>query len=262
MATAQANIIPRFKAQYEEEIKPALIKRFGYSSSMQAPRILKITVNMGVGDAKQDSKMLDAAQEQLGTITGQKPNIRRARKSIANFKLREEMPVGVSVTLRDARMYEFLDRLLSVAIPRIRDFRGLKATSFDGRGNYSIGLREQIIFPEIDYDAIDQVRGLDVTITTSAQTDEEAFALLAAFGMPFRQEGRPGGSDVDEAAAAEEEQRKEEARLRAEAEQAALEQLKEENPEAYERPERAEEGDPEAGETEGGQPADATEDQS
>ena len=262
MATAQANIVPRFKTRYEEEIKPQLIERFGYSSSMQAPRILKITVNMGVGDAKQDSNMLEAAQDQLGTITGQKPNVRRARKSIANFKLREQMPVGVSVTLRDARMYEFLDRLLSVAIPRIRDFRGLKATSFDGRGNYTMGLREQIIFPEIDYDAIDQVRGLDVTITTSAETDEEAFALLEAFGMPFRQEGRPGAGDVDAAAAEEEERRKEEARLRAEAEQAALEQLKEENPEAYERPERAEEGDPEAGETEGGQAGDATEDQS
>ena len=245
---AQAKIVPRFKTQYEEEVKPALIKRFGYSSSMQAPRIQKITVNMGVGDAKQDSKMLDAAQEQLGTITGQKPNIRRAKKSIANFKLREEMPVGVSVTLRDARMYEFFDRLLSVAIPRIRDFRGLKATSFDGRGNYSIGLREQIIFPEIDYDAIDQVRGLDVTITTSAATDEEAFALLAAFGMPFRKEGRPGGPDVDEAAAAEEEHRKEEARLRAEAEQAALEQLKEENPEAYEKPAEPEDEATEEGE--------------
>jgi large subunit ribosomal protein L5 len=132
--------------------------------------------------------MLDAAQEQLGIIAGQKPNVRRARKSIANFKLREQMPVGVSVTLRDARMYEFLDRLLSVAIPRIRDFRGLNPRSFDGRGNYSIGVREQIIFPEIDYDAIDQVRGLDITITTSAATDEEALALLDAFGMPFTRE--------------------------------------------------------------------------
>ena len=263
MATTEANIVPRFKTLYEQEIKPALIQRFGYSSPMQAPRILKITVNMGVGDAKQDSNMLEAAQEQLGTITGQRPNVRRAKKSIANFKLREDMPVGVSVTLRDARMYEFLDRLLSVAIPRIRDFRGLKATSFDGRGNYTLGLREQIIFPEIDYDAIDQVRGLDVTITTSARTDEEAFALLEAFGMPFRREGRPGGPDADAAAAAEDEKRKEEARARAEAEQAALEQLKEENPEAYERPERAEEGDPEAGETEGGQAGDQkTEDQS
>jgi large subunit ribosomal protein L5 len=252
MATATANIVPRFKERYEKEIKPALIERFGYSSSMQAPRILKITVNMGVGDAKQDSNMLDAAQEQLGIITGQKPNIRRARKSIANFKLREQMPVGVAVTLRDARMYEFLDRLLSTAIPRIRDFRGLNPRSFDGRGNYSMGVREQIIFPEIDYDSIDQVRGLDVVITTSAQTDEEAFALLEAFGMPFRREGRPGSADADAVAAAEEEQRKEEARARAEAEQAALEQLKEENPEAYERPERAEEGAAEAGETEGG----------
>ena len=252
MATTEANIVPRFKTQYEQEIKPALIERFAYSSPMQAPRILKITLNMGVGDAKQDSNMLEAAQTQLGTIAGQKPNVRRARKSIANFKLREQMPVGVSVTLRDARMYEFLDRLLSVAIPRIRDFRGLSARSFDGRGNYSVGLREQIIFPEIDYDSIDQVRGLDVTITTSARTDEEAFALLEAFGMPFRREGRPGATDVDPEAEAEEERRKEEARLRAEAEQAALEQLKEENPEAYEKPERAEEGDPEAGETEGG----------
>jgi large subunit ribosomal protein L5 len=263
MAVTEANIVPRFKTRYDQEIKPALIERFGYSSSMQAPRLLKITLNMGVGDAKQDSNMLDAAQEQLGIIAGQKPNVRRARKSIANFKLREQMPVGVSVTLRDARMYEFLDRLLSVAIPRIRDFRGLSARSFDGRGNYSMGIREQIIFPEIDYDSIDQVRGMDVTITTSAQTDEEAFALLEAFGMPFQREGRPGAQDVDEAAEAEEEQRKEEARLRAEAEQAALEQLKEENPEAYEKPERAEEGDPEAGETEGGDPpAETTEDQS
>src|ERR687893_1006764 len=196
----------RLKDRYNDEIRPALVRKFGYSSVMQAPKLEKVTLNMGVGEAKQDSKMLEAAQDQLATIAGQKPNIRRARKSVAAFKLRDGMPVGLSVTLRQERAYEFLDRLLSVAIPRIRDFRGLKTTSFDGRGNYSIGLREQIIFPEIDYDAIDQVRGLDVTITTSAQTDEEAFALLQAFGMPFRQEGRPGGPDVDEAAAAEEEQ--------------------------------------------------------
>ncbi len=145
---------------------------------------------MGVGEAKQDSRMLEAAQEQLGTIAGQRPNIRRARKSIAAFKLREGMPVGLTVTLRSERAYEFLDRLLSVAIPRIRDFRGLKSTSFDGRGNYTIGLREQIIFPEIDYDAVDQVRGLDVTITTTAKTDGEAYALLEAFGMPFARDGR------------------------------------------------------------------------
>jgi large subunit ribosomal protein L5 len=158
---------------------------------MQAPRILKITLNMGVGDAKQDSKILDAATQQLGTIAGQQPSVRRARKSIAQFKVREGMPVGVSVTLRRERAYEFLDRLMSVAIPRIRDFRGLKPTAFDGRGNYSLGVREQIIFPEIDYDAIDQVRGLDVTITTSAETDAEAYALLEAFGMPFSRDGNP-----------------------------------------------------------------------
>src|SRR3954449_851433 len=169
---------PRLKERYLSEIKPELIKRFGYKSSMQAPRLEKITLNMGVGDAKLDSKLLDNAAEQLAVIAGQKPAIRRARKSIANFKLREGMPVGVSVTLRDERAYEFLDRLMSIAIPRIRDFRGLKATSFDGRGNYSMGVREQVIFPEIDYDAVDQVRGLDVTITTTAKTDEEAYALL------------------------------------------------------------------------------------
>jgi large subunit ribosomal protein L5 len=180
----------RLKERYANEIRPALIERFAYSSPMQAPRIEKITVNMGVGDARQDSKMLDAAAEQLGAITGQKPNVRRSRKSIAAFKLREGMPVGLSTTLRDDRAYEFLDRLLSIAIPRIRDFRGLNPRSFDGRGNYSMGVREQIIFPEIDYDAVDQVRGLDITITTSAKTDDESFALLQAFGMPFARVGR------------------------------------------------------------------------
>ena len=206
---------------------------------MEVPRVEKITLNMGVGEAKQDSNMLDAASEQLATIAGQQPNVRRARKSIAAFKLRDGMPVGVSVTLRRARMWEFLDRLTSVAIPRIRDFRGLNPRSFDGRGNYSMGVREQIIFPEIDYDAIDQVRGLDVTITTSAKTDEEAYALLRELGMPFSREGAPG-EDTEAEEAAAEEQRKEEARAKAEAEQAALEELKEENPEAYEKPEPAE----------------------
>jgi large subunit ribosomal protein L5 len=158
---------------------------------MQAPRIAKVTVNMGVGDAKQDSKVLEAATDQLATITGQKPNIRRARKSIAQFKVREGMPVGVAVTLRHERSYEFLDRLMSIAIPRIRDFRGLNPRAFDGRGNYSLGVREQIIFPEVDYDEIDQVRGLDITITTTASSDEEAFALLEALGMPFARESRP-----------------------------------------------------------------------
>jgi large subunit ribosomal protein L5 len=180
----------RLKARYNEEIRPQLIERFGYSTPMQAPKIEKVTVNMGVGEAKQDSKALDAAAEQLGAITGQRPSIRRAKKSIAQFKVREGMPVGVAVTLRGERAYEFLDRLMSVAIPRIRDFRGLKPNSFDGRGNYSMGVREQIIFPEIDYDEIDQVRGLDITITTTAPTDEEAFALLEAIGMPFQKDGR------------------------------------------------------------------------
>jgi large subunit ribosomal protein L5 len=183
----------RVKDRYLKEIRPALIERFGYSSSMQAPQLLKITLNMGVGEAKQDSKMLEAAQEQLATIAGQKPNVRRARKSVAAFKLREGMPVGLTVTLRGERAYEFLDRLTSVAIPRIRDFRGLNPRSFDGRGNYSMGVREQVIFPEIDYDSVDQVRGLDVTMTTSAQTDAEAFALLDALGMPFARDGRPDG---------------------------------------------------------------------
>jgi large subunit ribosomal protein L5 len=246
----------RLKERYEQEIRPDLVKRFSYTTPMQAPKISKITLNMGVGDAKQDSNMLEAATEQLATIAGQKPNVRRARKSIASFKLREGMPVGVSVTLRGERSYEFLDRLMSIAIPRIRDFRGLSPRSFDGRGNYSIGIREQIIFPEIDYDSIDQVRGLDVTITTTAQSDEEAFALLEAFGMPFSREGRPGGPSVDEEEAAEEERRKEEARLRAEAERAALEQLKEENPEAYAKRERAAE---EAEEGEGEAPGDGEE---
>jgi large subunit ribosomal protein L5 len=191
MATTAPKVHARLKERYEQEIRPALVERFGYSTPMQAPRLEKITLNMGVGDAKQDSKVLDAATEQLATIAGQRPSVRRARKSIAQFKVRDGMPVGVSVTLRRERAYEFLDRLLTVAIPRVRDFRGLRATSFDGRGNYSMGVREQIIFPEIDYDQVDAVRGLDVTITTSAATDDEAYALLDAFGMPFSRENNP-----------------------------------------------------------------------
>jgi large subunit ribosomal protein L5 len=235
MPVAEPKVNPRLKQRYFAEIQPQLVERFKYSSVMEAPRLEKITLNMGVGEAKTDTKLLDNAQEQLATIAGQKPNVRVARKSIAAFKIRDGMPIGVAVTLRGARMWEFLDRLTSVAIPRIRDFRGLNPRSFDGRGNYSIGVREQIIFPEIDYDSIDQVRGLDVTITTSAKTDAEAFALLEALGMPFAHEGRPG-EDTAAEEAAEEERRKEEARKRAEAEQAALEQLKEENPDAYAKP--------------------------
>jgi large subunit ribosomal protein L5 len=239
-AQTQAAPPPRMRERYEQEVLPALTKRFGYSTPMQAPRLVKITLNMGMGEAKQDSKALEMAQEQLATIAGQQPSIRRARKSIASFKVREGMPVGLSVTLRRARMWEFLDRLFSVAVPRIRDFRGLNPRSFDGRGNYSMGVREQLIFPEIDYDSIDQVRGLDVTITTTAPTDVEAFELLLGLGMPFAKEGRPGQADLEAEAEAEEERRKEEARARAEAEQAALEQLKEENPEAYAKPEKDE----------------------
>jgi large subunit ribosomal protein L5 len=190
-----AQATARLKTRYLQEIRPSLIERFGYSTVMQAPKLQKITLNMGVGDARQDSKVLKAAQEQLATIAGQQPSVRRARKSIAAFKLREGMPVGVAVTLRGERGYEFLDRLTSIAIPRIRDFRGLNPRSFDGHGNYSMGVREQIIFPEIDYDAIDQVRGIDITITTSARQDREAFALLVALGMPFAAQGRPAGFD-------------------------------------------------------------------
>jgi large subunit ribosomal protein L5 len=249
-ASAQPQVVPpRLKERYEEAIAPSLMERFGYKSAMEVPRLQKITLNMGVGDAKQDSNVLDAASEQLATIAGQAPNVRRARKSIAAFKLRDGMPVGVTVTLRRARMWEFLDRLTAIAIPRIRDFRGLNARSFDGRGNYSMGVREQIIFPEIDYDAIDEVRGLDVTITTSAKTDEEAYVLLRELGMPFSPEGAPGTTEP-EPDEAEEDARREEARLKAEAEQQAYEELKEENPEAYETPTRPEEGEEgEEGET-------------
>jgi large subunit ribosomal protein L5 len=180
----------RLKEQYESEIRPRLKDELGLDSIMQSPRIEKITLNMGVGEAKTESKAMDAAVEELSTIAGQHAQVRRARKSIAQFKVREGMPVGARVTLRGARMYEFLDRLVSIALPRIRDFRGLNPRSFDGRGNYSLGIREQLIFPEINYDDIQQIRGLDVTITTSAETDEQALALLQALGLPFAGDDR------------------------------------------------------------------------
>src|ERR1044072_523095 len=181
----------RLKDRYNDKIRDALVRKFGYSTYMQAPKLVRVTLNMGVGEAKQDSKMLEPSLGQLADIAGQKPNIRRARKSVAAFKLREGMPVGLTVTLRDVRAYEFVDRLTSVALPRMRDFRGLNPRSFDGRGNYHIGVREHVIFPEIDYDTVDQVRGMDVAFTTSAQTDREAFTLLDALGMPFARDGRP-----------------------------------------------------------------------
>ena len=179
----------RIKERYEREIRPALKDELGLKSIMQVPRIEKITLNMGVGEAKNDAKQLDAAIEELTTIAGQRAQVRKARKSVAQFKIREGMPIGAKVTLRGDRMWEFLDRLISIALPRIRDFRGLNPDSFDGRGNYSIGVREQLIFPEINYDDIQQVRGLDVTITTTAETDDHARALLQAIGLPFSGDG-------------------------------------------------------------------------
>jgi len=182
--------VPRLKQRYEDELRQELKAELGLSSIMEVPRITKITLNMGVGEAKTEAKQLDQAMDELTTIAGQRAQVRRATKSIASFKLREGMAVGTRVTLRGDRMWEFLDRLVSVALPRIRDFRGLSPDSFDGRGNYSLGIREQIIFPEIDYDSISQVRGLDIAITTSARNDDEAKALLLALGMPLAGERR------------------------------------------------------------------------
>ncbi|WP_148235946.1 50S ribosomal protein L5 [Thermaerobacter marianensis] len=175
------------KEKYEKEVVPALMQRFGYKSIMQVPRIEKVVINMGVGDAIQNPKLLDAAVNELALITGQRPMVTRARKSISAFKVRAGMPIGCKVTLRKQRMWDFLTRLIFLALPRVRDFRGLDPDSFDGRGNYSLGLREQLIFPEIDYDDIEKVRGMDVTIVTTAKTDEEARELLRLLGMPFRQ---------------------------------------------------------------------------
>jgi large subunit ribosomal protein L5 len=191
MATATDTYMPRLKELYESELRGQLKDSLGKSTVMEVPRVEKITLNMGVGDGKTDAKALESAMDELTTIAGQRAQLRKARKSIAQFKLREGMPIGAKVTLRGARMYEFLDRLVSIALPRIRDFRGLDPESFDGRGNYSLGIREQIIFPEIDYDSVQQIRGLDVTITTSTgTTDEEAHALLRGLGLPFAADGR------------------------------------------------------------------------
>lgn len=175
----------RLSEQYQTTVRPALMQEFGYKNPMQVPRVEKIVVNMGVGEAVQDGKKMDAAVGDLTAITGQHPVVIRARKSIATFKLRQNMPIGCKVTLRRDRMYEFLDRLITVALPRVRDFRGLSPRSFDGRGNYALGLKEQLVFPEIDYDRVDAVRGMDVVIVTTAKTDNEARALLKAFEMPF-----------------------------------------------------------------------------
>jgi large subunit ribosomal protein L5 len=179
---------PRLKVRFDEEVRGRLREQFSYSSAMKVPGVEKITLNMGVGDAKVNARALDKAMDELTIIAGQRAQMTRAKKSIAGFKIREGMPIGAKVTLRGARMWEFLDRLVSIALPRIRDFRGLSPASFDGRGNYSLGVREQIIFPEIDYDDVETIRGLDVTITTTADTDDEALALLRELGLPFRVE--------------------------------------------------------------------------
>ena len=189
MATTET-YVPRLKQRYNEELREQLKEQFELSSIMQVPTISKITLNMGVGEAKTDAKVLDAAMDELTIIAGQRAQMRRATKSVAQFKIREGMPIGTRVTLRGDRMWEFLDRLISIALPRIRDFRGLNPGSFDGRGNYSLGIREQIIFPEIDYDQIKEIRGLDVAITTTAENDEQAEALLRGLGMPLATEAR------------------------------------------------------------------------
>lgn len=179
--------VPRLKEKYRTEIVPALREQFGYKNVMQVPRVTKVTLNMGIGEGTRDAKVVEEASNQLARISGQKPQVRRARKSVANFKLRAGMPVGLRVTLRGDRMYEMLDRLVSIALPRIRDFQGISPKGFDGHGNFNLGIREQIIFPEIDYDKIDKIRGLDIAITTTAKTDEEGRALLKMMGMPFRE---------------------------------------------------------------------------
>jgi len=179
--------VPRLKEKYVSVIVPAMREQFGYKNVMQVPKVTKVTLNMGIGEGTHDAKVMEEAANQLGQITGQKAQVRRARKSVANFKLRTGMPVGLRVTLRGARMYEMLDRLMSIALPRIRDFRGVSPTGFDGQGNYNLGIKEQIIFPEIDYDKIDKLRGLDIAITTTAKTDDEGRALLKLMGMPFRE---------------------------------------------------------------------------
>ena len=195
-----ADYTPRLKGKYETDIAKAMTEKFGYKNALEVPRIEKITLNMGVGEASQDKKKVQTAAEEMALIAGQKPVITKAKKSIAQFKLREGMPIGVKVTLRRDRMFEFLDRLVTIAMPRIRDFRGLNPKSFDGRGNYAMGLKEQIVFPEISYDKIEKVRGMDIIVTTTAKTDEEARELLRLFGFPFPKAAEAASEDQKEAA--------------------------------------------------------------
>lgn len=186
MRRVKAKAMSRFKQRYLEEVRPALIKRFSYKNILQAPRIEKVVINMGLGEGKENPKILDAAVNDLAIITGQKPIITRARRSVASFKVREGMPIGCKLTLRGMRMYDFLDKLFNIALPRVRDFRGISPHSFDGRGNFTIGIKEQLIFPEIEYSQVERILGMDITIVTTAKTDEEARELLALMGMPFR----------------------------------------------------------------------------
>ena len=195
-----ADYSPRMKKRFDDEIVKAMTEKFGYTNRLQVPKISKITLNMGVGEASQDKKKVQTAAEEMALIAGQKPVITKAKKSIAQFKLREGMPIGAKVTLRRDRMYEFLDRLVTIAMPRIRDFRGLNPRSFDGRGNYAMGMKEQIVFPEISYDKIDTVRGMDIIVTTTAKTDEEALELLRLFGFPFPAPEGENASEEKEAA--------------------------------------------------------------
>lgn len=193
--------MPRLKDRYRKEVVPALMKEFGYTNPMAVPRLRKVVVNMGLGEAIQNAKLLDSATAELGLISGQKPVITRARKSIANFKLRKGMPIGAMVTLRGDRMYEFMDRLMNVALPRVRDFRGLPTQSFDGRGSYTLGVRDQLVFPEVDYSKVEKVKGLNISIVTDARTDAEALALLRYLGMPFREaQRRPAAAASEEKA--------------------------------------------------------------
>src|SRR5688572_24285035 len=186
------NMKPRLQSYYEEQVRPRLSEQLGIKNSMRIPKLEKVVLNVGLGEAGKNSKLLDSVVEELGIITGQRPVVTKARKAISNFGLRQGMPIGAAVTLRGTRMYEFVDRLVNVAIPRIRDFRGVPTRSFDGRGNYTLGIKEQLIFPEIDYDKVESVHGMDVTFVTSAERDDEALALLAAFGMPFRRQQTSG----------------------------------------------------------------------
>ncbi len=196
-----ADYVPRMKTRYDDEIVKAMTEKFGYKNRLEVPKLTKVVLNMGVGEASQDKKKVATAAEEMALIAGQKPVITKAKKSIAQFKLREGMPIGCKVTLRKDRMFEFIDRLVTVAMPRIRDFRGLNAKSFDGRGNYAMGLKEQIVFPEISYDKIDTVRGLDVIVTTTAKTDDEARELLRLFGFPFPAPEKSGAQDEEKQAA-------------------------------------------------------------